>query len=161
MFMNFVISFLRKQFPDSPGIQTNELNDKIDNNENVLLVDCRRPDEYQISRIPNATNIHFKCSDDDLKTALAEVDPNVTIVNYCSLGYRSGVMTKRILDLDLDNVAKDKVYNLEGSIFKWAEEERPLLDFKEQPTKFVHPFSYKFAIPTLSRSKWKWQPEDQ
>ena len=133
--MNFVISFLRRQFPDSPGIQTNELDDKIQNNQNVFLVDCRRPDEYSVSRIPNATNIHFKCSDEDLKTALEDLDENVTIVNYCSLGYRSGVMTKRILDLGLDNVSKERVYNLEGSIFKWAQEERPLIDNKGQTTK--------------------------
>ena len=133
--MNFVISFLRRQFPDSPGIQTNELNDKIQNNQNVFLVDCRRPDEYSVSRIPNATNIHFKCSDEDLKSALEDLDENVTIVNYCSLGYRSGVMTKRILDLGLDNVSKERVYNLEGSIFKWAQEERPLIDNKGQTTK--------------------------
>ena len=133
--MSFVISFLRRQFPDSPGIQTNELDDKIQNNQNVFLVDCRRPDEYSVSRIPNATNIHFKCSDEDLKTALKDLDENVTIVNYCSLGYRSGVMTKRILDLGLDNVSKERVYNLEGSIFKWAQEERPLIDNKGQTTK--------------------------
>lgn len=133
--MNFVISFLRRQFPDSPGIQTNELDDKIQNNQNVFLVDCRRPDEYSVSRIPNATNIHFKCSDEDLKSALKDLDENVTIVNYCSLGYRSGVMTKRILDLGLDNVSKERVYNLEGSIFKWAQEERPLIDNKGQTTK--------------------------
>ena len=133
--MNFVISFLRRQFPDSPGIQTNELNDKIQNNQNVFLVDCRRPDEYSVSRIPNATNIHFKCSDEDLKSALEDLNENVTIVNYCSLGYRSGVMTKRILDLGLDNVSKERVYNLEGSIFKWAQEERPLIDNKGQTTK--------------------------
>ena len=132
--MNFVISFLRRQFPDSPGIQTNELDDKIQNNQNVFLVDCRRPDEYSVSRIPNATNIHFKCSDEDLKSALDDLDENVTIVNYCSLGYRSGVMTKRILDLGLDNVSKERVYNLEGSIFKWAQEERPLIDNKGQTT---------------------------
>ena len=133
--MSFVISFLRRQFPDSPGIQTNELDDKIQNNQNVFLVDCRRPDEYSVSRIPNATNIHFKCSDEDLKSALDDLDENVTIVNYCSLGYRSGVMTKRILDLGLDNVSKERVYNLEGSIFKWAQEERPLIDNKGQTTK--------------------------
>ena len=135
MFMSFVISFLRRQFPDSPGIQTNELDDKIQNNQNVFLVDCRRPDEYSVSRIPNATNIHFKCSDEDLKSALKDLDETVTIVNYCSLGYRSGVMTKRILDLGLDNVSKERVYNLEGSIFKWAQEERPLIDNKGQTTK--------------------------
>ncbi len=133
--MNFVISFLRRQFPDSPGIQTNELDDKIQSNQNVFLVDCRRPDEYSVSRIPNATNIHFKCSDEDLKSALEDLNENVTIVNYCSLGYRSGVMTKRILDLGLDNVSKERVYNLEGSIFKWAQEERPLIDNKGQATK--------------------------
>ena len=133
--MNFVISFLRRQFPDSPGIQTNELDDKIQSNQNVFLVDCRRPDEYSVSRIPNATNIHFKCSDEDLKSALEDLNENVTIVNYCSLGYRSGVMTKRILDLGLDNVSKKRVYNLEGSIFKWAQEERPLIDNKGQTTK--------------------------
>ena len=44
-------------------------------------------------------------------------------------------MTKRILDLGLDNVSKERVYNLEGSIFKWAQEERPLIDNKGQTTK--------------------------
>ena len=136
MFMNFVISFLRRQFPDSPGIQTNELDEMTQqSNSKVFVVDCRRPDEFAVSRIPNATNIHFKCSDEDLKNALADVDENVTIVNYCSLGYRSGVMTKRILALGLDNVSQERVYNLEGSIFKWAQEERPLIDSKGQSTK--------------------------
>ena len=54
-----------------------------------------------------------------------------------------------------------QVLNMEGSIFKWANEDKALVDHKNEPTKFVHPFSYKYALPTLSRSKWKWSTAEK
>ena len=53
-----------------------------------------------------------------------------------------------------------QVLNMEGSIFKWANEGKPLVDDKNEPTNFVHPFSYKYALPTLSWKKWKWSPTE-
>ena len=57
---------------------------------------------------------------------------------------------------EVDAVFKDlKVYNLEGSIFKWANETRTIVDVKGQPTKFVHPYSRLWGL-LVDRSRWKW-----
>jgi len=56
-------------------------------------------------------------------------------VTYCSVGYRSAKMAQR-----LRNAGYTNVQNLEGSIFEWANEHRPLVRDGE-PTKQVHPYS--------------------
>ena len=37
------------------------------------------------------------------------------------------------------------VYNLEGSIFKWANENRPMVDVKDRKTIFTHPYNVVFG----------------
>ena len=41
-----------------------------------------------------------------------------------------------------DNV---RVYNLEGSLFKWANEGRPMVDSNGQPVTKVHPYNAVFG----------------
>lgn len=36
--------------------------------------------------------------------------------------------------------SKVKAFNLEGSIFQWANEKRPMVDYVNQPTIFAHPY---------------------
>ena len=86
--MNFVIAYMRRQFPNTPTMNTSDFSEVIKDNDNVLILDCRRPDEHEISKIPGAKNVHFRCSDEELKEALKEVDDKTQIINYCSLGYR-------------------------------------------------------------------------
>ena len=86
--MNFVLAYLRRQFPNTPTMNTSDFSEIIKDNDNVLILDCRRPDEHEISKIPGAKNVHFRCSDEELKEALKEVDDKTQIINYCSLGYR-------------------------------------------------------------------------
>ena len=65
----------------------------------MILVDCRRPDEYAVSKIPGAENIFFKCEDNEILEGLESNGVNEQthlIINYCSLGYRSAIMTNRI-----------------------------------------------------------------
>ncbi len=143
--MNTAIWYIRRKF-GAPAIETDKakeiLFDSTDNK--VLLIDCRRPDEYEVSRIPGAINLHFRCSDEDLVEALkTATSDNVTaVVSYCSLGYRSAIMTNRIRE-SLQKEEKgdfslkpDQVFNLEGSIFKWANEDKPLVDNEGNPTKY-------------------------
>ena len=46
--------------------------------------------------------------------------------------------------------------NLEGSLFKWGNENRPMLDGDDNVTKCVHPVEYKYGVPYLKWNKWKW-----
>lgn len=48
---------------------------------------------------------------------LADIKPDSHIVVYCSVSYRSSILARRLQDMGFTNV-----YNLEGSIFKWANE---------------------------------------
>ena len=101
MFMNWIVTYIRNQFPDAPVIDTDKVKEVIENvDKEVFLIDCRRPDEYAVSKIPGATNLHFKCDDKDIKDVLESngVNQQTLVINYCSLGYRSAIMTKRIKD---------------------------------------------------------------
>jgi len=68
----------------------------------VVLVDCRRLDEYAVSKIPGSENLHFKCTDDEISQHFEKIGVNQEtdmIISYCSLGYRSAIMTNRIKEL--------------------------------------------------------------
>ena len=54
---------------------------------------------------------------------------------YCSVGYRSSILAEKLQDLGFT-----RVYNLEGSIFKWANEGRPLAQ-DQTPVQKVHPYN--------------------
>ena len=124
--MNFVLSYLRRQFPDTPTINTIETEEILENNDNILILDVRKAEEYNVSKISSAQNLNFKCSDTELKEILTNFNNETQIINYCSLGYRSAIMTNRIREMVENDssisIDKDKVFNLEGSIFKWANE---------------------------------------
>lgn len=42
-------------------------------------------------------------------------------------------------------VGERPIYNLEGSIFKWVNENRPIIDSDGAPTQFVHPYNAFFG----------------
>ena len=57
-----------------------------------------------------------------------------TVVVYCSVGYRSSRLVSRLKARGVENV-----FNLEGSLFQWANEGRPLVRGDEPATR-VHPY---------------------
>jgi len=57
--MNFVLAYLRRQFPNTPTMNTSDFSEIIKDNDNVLILDCRRPDEHKISKIPGAKKCIF------------------------------------------------------------------------------------------------------
>ena len=61
----------------------------------------------------------------------------MTVVCYCSLGYRSSALAQQLayeLDKPVHQELKSKtvIYNLEGSILKWANERKDLEDNKQE-----------------------------
>ncbi len=75
MKMSFVSSYVRRQFQDVSTVDTSTMSSWLaSKNENVstILVDVRRQDEYDVSHIPGAEIVHFRCSDDDLKVTVVD-----------------------------------------------------------------------------------------
>jgi 3-mercaptopyruvate sulfurtransferase SseA len=82
--------------------------------------------------LPGARWIDPKSRDRDIDLGIPKDAP---IVAYCAVGYRSSGFAQR-----LEKLGYSDVQNLEGSIFKWANEGRPLA-CGEAPADTVHPYS--------------------
>lgn len=100
------------------------------------LIDVREPAEYAVSHLPGAIRV---APDATAEQVTSRVDPARPIVVYCSVGYRSSILAKRLVA-----AGTKQTMNLEGSIFKWANEDRPLVR-DGGPTRSVHPYNGTFG----------------
>ena len=104
----------------------------------VLLLDVREEDEFAVSRLAGAVRV-----DPDIwrRTFMSKFGERVrgkTVIFYCSVGVRSSRLAERVQTALKEQGAK-AVYNLDGGIFAWHNERRPLVN-AEGETDFVHPF---------------------
>ena len=136
-----------------PSITTEELAALLQNGPAPLLIDVREVEEYAVSRIPGA----LRAGDAKLEKVLAARDhsKNAPIVVYCSVGVRSAKHGSRLQQ----EKGFRNVRNLEGSLFAWANENRPM-ENSAGPTRYAHPFDRLWGR-FLKRELWRWKPEDE
>jgi rhodanese-related sulfurtransferase len=123
---------LRGKFPDERWITTRELADWLadKNRPAPVLLDVRTPAEWKVSHLPGARRVDPGAS---ARTAAGQSAKDAPIVTYCAVGYRSGKVAERLRAAGFTHVQ-----NLEGSIFQWANEHRPL-QHDGKPATQVHP----------------------
>ncbi|MEM7202195.1 MAG: rhodanese-like domain-containing protein [Planctomycetota bacterium] len=96
-----------------------------------VLVDVRPAAEHAVSWIPGARHAPLGAG---FEAALADVPRDREVVLYCSVGWRSSVAAQQ-----LQAAGYAQVFNLEGSIFEWANRGRPLENAGGAATR-VHPY---------------------
>lgn len=133
-----------RKFPDVQWIDRAELARWREDpgRSQPLMLDARTAAEYEVSHLRDAVYI------DPARPSLrplrgrARNDP---IVVYCSVGYRSARVAHWLGAQGYTNVR-----NLAGSMFQWANEERPV--FREgRPTGTVHPYDRRWGLLLESR----------
>ena len=122
-----VAALIQRDFPHAEAISTDSLAAWLADATRVppLLLDAREPEEYAVSHLPGAVQISPDLSADSLAAALRrlpEAQAERPIVVYCSVGYRSAGVAER-----LATAGFREVHNLEGSIFRWANENRAVV----------------------------------
>lgn len=129
----FVKRALRVKFSDVDWITTTELAAWLNARDRPppVLLDVRTKPEWQVSHLPAAREIDPAASAEQASRGLTTATP---IVTYCSVGYRSAILAERLRKAGFKHVQ-----NLEGSIFTWANEGRPLVREGQRVTR-VHPF---------------------
>ena len=134
---------IRSRFPKVRQLCTTQL-DKWFSEDNesstILLVDVREKEEQSISSMKNAIQI---TPDDGTEPILVKIEcyPFKKVVAFCSMGYRSCALIQQLHnDLKSKNKADIDLYNLEGGLFKWANEDKPLVNTENIETKYVHPY---------------------
>ena len=93
-----------------------DLKARIDRGDDLLVVDVREPQEYQINRIPGSVLIPLG----DVPKRYNELDPNQEIVVQCKMGGRSA----KAADF-LRSVGFKRVLNLKGGILDWIDKVDP------------------------------------
>ena len=134
MFWSMTLKMIRARFPTVARVSTDTLQSWLDESpqrENLLLFDVREPEEYAVSHLQGARPAPSK---DEALKALQGAPSDQRIVLYCSVGYRSSELAQFLM-----KKGYTEVYNLEGSIFTWANEGRPVYRGKER-VKVVHPY---------------------
>jgi rhodanese-related sulfurtransferase len=140
-----LVKDIRLTFPTVKHVSTEELQKWMAGNDvKPLLIDRREREEFDVSHLPGA--FHANNKEEALKIIEKEGKGRPVVV-YCSVGYRSSVLARQLRKEGYTNV-----YNLEGSIFKWANEGRPVYQGDRQ-VHVVHPYDSKWKT-YLDRKLW-------
>lgn len=121
-----------------PEITTAALAARMAAGEPIILFDTREPDEYAQSHLPGALRVAPDTSANAVLAEYRALMADATVVVYCSVGWRSGLVVQAIRRAAHDAPAK-AIFNLRGGIFRWHAEGRPL-EFGPGASG-VHPFS--------------------
>ena len=92
-------------------ITVSELNRKLSNKEDFILLDVRTDSEYYLSNIEGAIHIPMN----NIPNKLDRLDSNKEIIVQCKSGVRSEKVCQFLLNNDFKNVK-----NLTGGIIEWA-----------------------------------------
>lgn len=144
-----VDAMIAGEFPDVPGVSTAELAAELAANPTgVVILDARAADEFAVSHLPGARLVG---ADADAAGRLAAAAPDARVVVYCSVGYRSAALVDRLREQGHANAV-----NLEGSIFRWAGEGRPVYRDGMRVER-VHPYDDRWGA-LLPRTLWAYAP---
>jgi rhodanese-related sulfurtransferase len=137
---------IRERFPGVHQISIEELDQWLSKPQpqRPLLLDARNSEEYAVSHLLGA---RLAASEEQALADLNDVAKDRLIVIYCSVGYRSSALAQKLMARGFTNV-----HNLEGSIFEWANEGRPVYR-GEQPVRLVHPYDQQWGV-YLKRELW-------
>ena len=158
--MQFTLNFVETKFSSIPHASTNDLYDKMnsnDDNSKVVILDIREEKEYNLSHIPNSIWISPKETPQNIVNKLKnehdiDINPNTDdekevdintcdVYCYCSVGYRSSVMAEKLQNHGIKNV-----HNLQGSIFKWVNEGKPIIDNNGENVEQVHTYNKVWGV---------------
>ena len=98
-------------------ITATELKERLDNGEDIQIIDVREDNEFAFNRIPNAVHIPLG----QVLSRMNEIDPNRETVVHCKMGGRSA----RAIDAMQRMGFTGKLANLKGGILAWSDEVDP------------------------------------
>ena len=100
-----------------PEITPRELKERLDNGDDIYILDVREPHEYQICNLQG-----YLIPVGDLPKRVNELDSSREIIAHCKMGGRSAKAVNF-----LRRSGFKKVYNLTGGITAWAEKIDPTM----------------------------------
>jgi rhodanese-related sulfurtransferase len=100
-----------------PEMTATELKQKLDQGEDIQIIDVREPNEYAYARIPNSIHIPLA----QVITRMSEIDPSRETVVHCKMGGRSAAAIRALRQAGFTG----NLANLKGGITAWSNEVDP------------------------------------
>lgn len=92
------------------------------NAQQVVLLDVRRPEEFEAGKIEGAQNINV-LEPETFNTQIEKLDKSQPVYIYCRSGNRSGKAAQIMQDAGFT-----KIYDLEGGYLNWTHENQEAED---------------------------------
>ncbi|HKO99780.1 MAG TPA: rhodanese-like domain-containing protein [Pyrinomonadaceae bacterium] len=103
--------------PPMPEITATELKQRLDNGDEIQIIDVREADEVAVASIPNSKHIPLA----QVLARSSEIDPNKDTVVHCKMGGRSA----RAIEALKRSGFTGNLSNLKGGIIAWSNEVDP------------------------------------
>jgi adenylyltransferase/sulfurtransferase len=100
-----------------PQMTATELKQRLDNGEDIQIVDVREDNEVAIGKLPNSIHIPLA----QVLNRMSEIDPTRETVVHCKMGGRSA----RAIDALKRSGFTGNLTNLTGGIIAWSNEVDP------------------------------------
>lgn len=121
--------------------------DSLSKVSDVILLDTRKKEEYNVSHIENAIWVGYnEFQIDSVTSKIADRDREIVV--YCSIGVRSEDIGEKLMEAGYTNIT-----NLYGGIFQWKNEGNTVYDTSENETERVHAFNKYWGKLLLSGEK--------
>ncbi|WP_460885392.1 rhodanese-like domain-containing protein [Rhabdobacter roseus] len=104
----------------------------------AVFLDTRARPEYDVSHIPGARWVGYE---EFSLPKVRDISFQTPVVVYCSVGVRSERVGKKMRE-----AGYTQVYNLNGSLFEWVNQDKPIVNAQGQPTQKVHAYSPAWGI---------------
>lgn len=131
-------ALISARFPDVHWVDAETLASWMSgtNAGELVLLDVRSGEEQEVSQLHDAQDLDPEHPD----IASLRIPKDAKVVVYCSIGYRSAAVIE-----DLERAGIQNVYNLEGGLFDWANQDRPVYRGEERVQE-VHPYSRLWGL---------------
>jgi len=118
----YYVGLFKKKFPTVKQLSTRKLA-QMRKRASPIVLDARSEEEYRFSWLKGAFWCPASVTDEKLKAFLSERKGR-RVVCHCGAGGRGNALALRVQGLKVPGI---KVFNLEGGLFKWVNEGRPVV----------------------------------
>ncbi len=123
----------RLKFLLSHSVEEISVKDAAELHGKAIFLDSRAKKEYTVSHIKGAKWIGY---DEFDTSSLKGISKDKTIIVYCSVGYRSEKITKKLNKLGYKSVS-----NLYGGMFEWVNQGEKVYTNEDVATLKVHAYN--------------------
>ena len=149
---------ITRQFSSVAHISSDEFSNTL--SEKTIVFDVRERPEYDVSHIAGAVHIPPNISPERFIKTYSDMAHGKTAIFYCSVGQRSSHLANNVQG-ELMRRGTRAVYNLEGGLFKWHNEERTLQSTPDNLTLYIHPYNQYWGRMINDSSKLRYRTDLQ